>query len=809
MHKILQQKNLENYEKAPLYLQVLQSYVNFQKPTPKPEMEHAGKVPKQDRPHIENADKSNKEYNDSIKLEEEIKNQLINKVPVRCKDTAEEILSFLKRENTVLSWTPQVFNDIDNMPDVEGTNDIDHLYSNMALFYLKLHAKHLVPNTVIQDINEQFSEVNKELSSISSNILMESLKSASIDDKIIEEVLNKFNNSSIEQLSFDNISAASNVSHEVAEQSMNAVSERKTTAKNLEWAHEFAIPWENLDHELIKSLEEGNRPSPSLRRKMIRTVADAIQKITEKPGKMALGIIARKMVNKYPSSLADSLCGEIVGEGYSSIHKQMEVRFDNLNRTSPFNLMRRKVKHQEESPSVNKRKLGVSDCYGTVNWQPPSLPIHETEETQNMKKITMQEMALTNPKNLDRAAVKKLLQETYYTVRIQINNGNSIASLKEEWPLLFSQEGIYDHFESLVGFDILEKFSDSVASKGFRLMSYLKSVSKVQKYKEKFQQWIGILELESCSENPNLCPLICLLMVYFKENIEDLFIAVDNHLKAHPNVDTIHGMSDSPSNQYRNKTMFYIISTVLKEDFPCIKKVTWNYTEAGHGKGAPDGIGGVLKRTADRIVAQGADLANYHTLFEALQKEVVGVKLTAVTKNEIIKCDNLLAGKPIYPFKGTAKVHQVTWSEAALKTSYRKLSCFDCSPGKCCKHYEIKPATKRSRCQGASKKSNPPQTSDHYTNITNTGNLENLQIGDWVVVIYDSNLYPGEITNIVGSEYEINAMEHTGKGVFKWPIKSDVCMYHQDDIKSKISAPLPCKKQSGSRTTKFYFQDYP
>ncbi|KAG8175783.1 hypothetical protein JTE90_029267 [Oedothorax gibbosus] len=108
MHKILQQKNLEDNEKASLYLQVLQSYVNFQKPTPKPELEHTEKVPKQDRPHIENVDRSNiKEENDGIKLQEEIKDQLINKVPVRYKNTAEEILSFLKRENTVLSWTPQ------------------------------------------------------------------------------------------------------------------------------------------------------------------------------------------------------------------------------------------------------------------------------------------------------------------------------------------------------------------------------------------------------------------------------------------------------------------------------------------------------------------------------------------------------------------------------------------------------------------------------------------------------------------------------------------------------------------------------
>ncbi|KAG8180641.1 hypothetical protein JTE90_018259 [Oedothorax gibbosus] len=75
-------------------------------------MEHAEKVPKQDRLHIEIADKSNtkEETGNSDDVEDsltQIKDQLINKVPVRYKNTAEEILSFLKRENTVLSWTPQ------------------------------------------------------------------------------------------------------------------------------------------------------------------------------------------------------------------------------------------------------------------------------------------------------------------------------------------------------------------------------------------------------------------------------------------------------------------------------------------------------------------------------------------------------------------------------------------------------------------------------------------------------------------------------------------------------------------------------
>lgn len=97
------------------------------------------------------------------------------------------------------SSASSVFND--NMSDVEGMVEMDHLYTNMALFYLKLHAKHFVSNSVIQDINEQFFEINKELSYISSNNLRKALKSVSIDDKIIEKALSEFNNSGMEQLS--------------------------------------------------------------------------------------------------------------------------------------------------------------------------------------------------------------------------------------------------------------------------------------------------------------------------------------------------------------------------------------------------------------------------------------------------------------------------------------------------------------------------------------------------------------------------------------------------------------------------------
>ena len=38
--------------------------------------------------------------------------------------------------------------------------------------------------------------------------------------------------------------------------------------------------------------------------------------------------------------------------------------------------------------------------------------------------------------------------------------------------------------------------------------------------------------------------------------------------------------------------------------------VTRKFMEAGHGKGAQDGVGGMLKWNADSLVAQGKDISN-------------------------------------------------------------------------------------------------------------------------------------------------------------------------------------------------------
>lgn len=50
------------------------------------------------------------------------------------------------------------------------------------------------------------------------------------------------------------------------------------------------------------------------------------------------------------------------------------------------------------------------------------------------------------------------------------------------------------------------------------------------------------------------------------------------------------------------------------------KQLTWNFFEASHGKGAPDGVGGALKRSADRIVAHGRAIPDAQSLYNELKK---------------------------------------------------------------------------------------------------------------------------------------------------------------------------------------------
>lgn len=120
---------------------------------------------------------------------------------------------------------------------------------------------------------------------------------------------------------------------------------------------------------------------------------------------------------------------------------------------------------------------------------------------------------------------------------------------------------------------------------------------------------------------------------------------------------TLHVIRDGPTTQYRSKKNFFFLSKVPYE--LGFQKVTWNFLEAGDGKGPADGIGAAVKRQADSLVAKGIDLPTGKVMFEQLLNQPLTVKLMYITEGEIEEMDSLLPDG-LLTIKGTMQIHQVS-----------------------------------------------------------------------------------------------------------------------------------------------------
>jgi hypothetical protein len=194
----------------------------------------------------------------------------------------------------------------------------------------------------------------------------------------------------------------------------------------------------------------------------------------------------------------------------------------------------------------------------------------------------------------------------------------------------------------------------------------------------------------------------------------------------------IHFQSDSPLTQYRCRAMFAYLVEVFPHIFPNVESFTWNYSEAGHGKGPVDGVGARLKGAADDEVAHGKDVDSFEKFVDCCNK-VKNVKTIVVTLEEI----QIMQSTKVNPkqFKGTLSVHQVTWARANPKALYLNcLSCFQCNPGTKCKHFNL-----------GSMSFDGEQTAQEEQAIDDPEPQESpvFRKGDWVAITLSGQKYPG------------------------------------------------------------------
>lgn len=197
----------------------------------------------------------------------------------------------------------------------------------------------------------------------------------------------------------------------------------------------------------------------------------------------------------------------------------------------------------------------------------------------------------------------------------------------------------------------------------------------------------------------------CTLSECLRHDVHAIWAHLKPVLMSFPEtVDTLHFWSDSPATQYRNKYMFTVLLKYFKKMFPNILHFTWNYHEAGHGKGAPDGVGGACKRIADTLVSQGNDIPNASSLICALKQrqknqpkeqlknkksfetEERGLIIEEVGTKDVEEMEKLFHFIYVKPFKGTMIVHQVVSDPAGSSNLFmRELTCQKCTGD--CPHY--------------------------------------------------------------------------------------------------------------------------
>ena len=280
-----------------------------------------------------------------------------------------------------------------------------------------------------------------------------------------------------------------------------------------------------------------------------------------------------------------------------------------------------------------------------------------------------------------------------------------------------------------------------------------------------------------------------------------------------PDLDTIHFLSDGPTTQYRSRKNFFLMTEVVHNTYG-FEKLTWNFTEAGHGKGDPDGVGGLIKRTADKLVSHGNDISDANEFYHAMKNAGLALGLHMIADDSIFAMDKT-SSVSLKPLPGTMTIHQVV-SHRSMSSSNvlrtRQLSCF-CSKSLDCPCFNPKQAAvvqqdgvfmteKATKSSSETTLEGSTKSTQSERDHSNTqlyplshGNADVDLVGKWCVVVYDKMPYPGVIQDVDHDSAEVKVMHKIGTNRFFWPMLEDVIWYNYEHVVMLIPEPEPVTKR--------------
>nr|CAH7729060.1 unnamed protein product [Callosobruchus chinensis] len=169
------------------------------------------------------------------------------------------------------------------------------------------------------------------------------------------------------------------------------------------------------------------------------------------------------------------------------------------------------------------------------------------------------------------------------------------------------------------------------------------------------------------------------------------------------------------------------------------------------------------------------------------------IKLFEVTTANIAKIEDLVKhSTTIAAFRGTQKIRQFAFSNDVLE--FRNLSCYECAEK--CKHFHMGYYKSLKRCIEnpkfiGLKTRNKCNDDGHPSNdIVCTNSNITYNTGDYVLIKWDENVYPGEIISVSQEGALVRCMKRGTKS-WKWPKIRDeqLQVYAWHDILRKIEPP--------------------
>lgn len=179
----------------------------------------------------------------------------------------------------------------------------------------------------------------------------------------------------------------------------------------------------------------------------------------------AIKYVCQKIVSKYPKMFEDSDDdGQVLGDGTHTLFTQLENRIKYLNRTTKRGL----ETNCGEIP-LKRKKVALVAKAGCANWQPTIIDDKESPTLQDMK-----DTLLTANFEQFSEEVLVMLDATYPIQRMFLNdmdNPPTIIDIKENWPILLSQNGIYWHYQKLMCQEV-HTLCDKMLAKSDKIINF-------------------------------------------------------------------------------------------------------------------------------------------------------------------------------------------------------------------------------------------------------------------------------------------------------------------------------------------------